>query len=223
MSGDRNDRLQLVLRIHLCLLLAVAVCVVIAVPAHSLAPRDDIVRLHVVANSDAPSDQALKDEVRREVVGLTAGWLAGIEEATCARRVLRENLSELQDGVESVVQGRYSASVRMGIHSFPDTSYGESVTLPEGRYWAVQVILGRGEGDNWWCVLFPTLCVIGPADDGEAELPRESVSSSPVRSAVGEFLSRLRADDYVSALWASLNPAGHFHPPVKWLSSSRAR
>lgn len=132
-------------------------------------PRD-VVRLHVVANSDSQEDQAVKLEVRDAVLKEAARWYgdaATMEEASsqlCAHlqtltQTARETLA--QEGMD------YSATAQMTEMYFPTRDYGE-FRLPAGRYRTLRVTLGTGEGKNWWCVVFPSLCL--PAADEESAL-----------------------------------------------------
>lgn len=120
-----------------------------------------LIRLHVVANSDDDADQSLKlcvrDEVLRRVTALTADCADRAE----AEAVLRENLPQLRLAAERTLADGGAAqqvAVRLCTESFPRRDY-DTFSLPAGDYLTLRVTLGRGEGHNWWCVAFPALCL----------------------------------------------------------------
>lgn len=122
----------------------------------------EIVRLHVIANSDTEADQALKLKVRDSVLAATDQALSKAENGFDAGKIAQENLSVMkQAALETIQKSGYSYSVKVeyGVFPFPVKSYG-SITLPAGDYNAVRVIIGEGKGHNWWCVMFPPLCFV---------------------------------------------------------------
>jgi stage II sporulation protein R len=122
-----------------------------------------MLRLHVVAHSDTEADQRLKLEVRDAVLRRCGDLLAGEHSLASARDMLAESLPELAQAGAQVVRTRqknYPVRVRMEYALFPATQY-EGFALPAGRYQALRVELGEAKGHNWWCVLFPSLCLVG--------------------------------------------------------------
>lgn len=120
-----------------------------------------VIRLHVIANSDSDADQQLKlavrDEVLREAEQIYPEG-ATLEEA---RTVLTENLSLLANAGQQVVEDwgkNYPVTAQLEECWFPTKEY-EDFTLPAGNYEALRVVIGEGEGQNWWCVAFPPLCL----------------------------------------------------------------
>ena len=127
---------------------------------------EGIVRLHVLANSDTVEDQALKLKVRDAVIEYMEKQ-DDLNSAGEARKYLSENLNRLEKIAEGVIASEgydYSARVRY----IPEKAYG-GITFPAGNYEALNITIGRGEGENWWCVLFPPLCLLeeGTATDDE--------------------------------------------------------
>ena len=121
---------------------------------------DKVVRLHVVANSDSEEDQALKLRVRDAILARTTALLEASEDRSEAEGLIRGQLLELEDiAVREITAAGYDYSVeaRLAELDFPTREY-ESFTLPAGNYLALQVVIGEGEGKNWWCVVFPPLC-----------------------------------------------------------------
>lgn len=132
----------------------------------SAAPADHVVRLHVIADSDLPEDQAIKLQVRDAVLTAAHTLLARCADADEAWRVLNDSLPGFLEAASRRLEELGCAddvSVQAGVFAFPDRDYG-GVTLPAGDYRALRVIIGSGQGRNWWCVLFPDLCL--PAEDG---------------------------------------------------------
>ena len=121
----------------------------------------NVVRLHVLANSDSDADQTLKLTVRDRVLGEAAPLLEGVDDRDAAWEVLARSLEQLaQAGAETVAEEGYSYPVTVSLEEtwFPTREY-EDFSLPAGNYTALRVVIGEGEGQNWWCVVFPPLCL----------------------------------------------------------------
>lgn len=126
-----------------------------------------MIRLHVIANSDSEEDQALKLKVRDAIVG----YMEGQPDLDSARRYIEENLSDIEAVSEEVIAEEgydYPARADLKVSYIPQKSY-EDLTLPAGNYEALKVTLGRGDGQNWWCVIFPQLCLIGDEQEETAD------------------------------------------------------
>ena len=129
--------------------------------AYSYNP-DNLVRLHIVAHSNDPVDQDLKLRVRDLIVGEYGGKLSRLETPAAAAEFLGERLSEIQNlaaGEGARAGFSYPVSATYGRFPFPTKAYGDLV-LPAGEYSALQVVIGEGQGQNWWCLLFPPLCFV---------------------------------------------------------------
>ena len=116
-----------------------------------------LVRLHVIADSDAAEEQAIKLEVRDAVLAYLTPVLEEAENQQQARQIIRDNLEGIAQAAFSAAQGR-QVSVTLSRESYPTREY-EGFTLPAGRYESLRVILGQGQGKNWGCVVFPPLCL----------------------------------------------------------------
>ncbi|VBB06208.1 stage ii sporulation protein r (spore ii r) [Lucifera butyrica] len=128
--------------------------------------RGQLIRLHIIANSDRNEDQKVKLQVRDAIVNYLTPRLKNVTDIATARRIVLENKAAILAAADEVLQrdGRpYQAKMQIGLFDFPIKSYGNLV-LPAGRYEAVRVLLGDGGGKNWWCVLFPPLCFIDTAN-----------------------------------------------------------
>lgn len=122
---------------------------------------EDVFRLHVIANSDSDEDQALKLRVRNAVLEASADIFGGAVSAADAKRLSEENLQlfEAAAAAEIAASGYdYPVRCEVGTVHFDRRVYG-SAELPEGDYSALRVIIGEGDGRNWWCVMFPALCL----------------------------------------------------------------
>ncbi len=140
----------------------------------------DVMRLHILANSDSNRDQQIKYKVRDAIVAYLTPQLEQINSPVQARQIIagnQEQLVKLADEVLSKEQAGYQADLQMGEFDFPIRSYG-TLLFPAGRYAAVKILLGQGSGQNWWCVLFPPLCFI---DGTHAEAV--TVAATPVEVA----------------------------------------
>ncbi|MCL2406819.1 MAG: stage II sporulation protein R [Defluviitaleaceae bacterium] len=117
---------------------------------------ESLIRLHVIAHSDSPVDQAQKFQVKEAVLEVLREYLTGDETVGEAREILERELDRLAD-IAAKITG-HDATAELAQIFFPSRSYGD-VTLPAGMYEAVQIHIGDGIGRNWWCVVFPPLCL----------------------------------------------------------------
>ena len=127
---------------------------------------EKVVRLHVLANSDSEEDQALKLQVRDVVLERAAAILEESADRREAESRLRGELLEFERiaAEEIAAQGYdYPVTVELENTEFPTKEY-DGFTLPAGEYLALRVIIGEGQGQNWWCVVFPPLCTAASAD-----------------------------------------------------------
>ena len=150
------------LTLELALLLALAVTLLWG--AWSLHRQDDLqekmIRLHVIANSDSDADQTLKLHVRDAVLCRAEDILRQSADMTEARARLRDSLPAIGDAAAQKLaeQGSgYAVSVSLEDTEFPHKTY-DGFALPAGEYLALRVVIGAGEGRNWWCVVYPPLC-----------------------------------------------------------------
>ena len=122
----------------------------------------EILRFHVIANSDSEEDQARKLMVRDEVVEYMKTLLDGAEDIEETKRRIEEHVEDIEYTAEQALKkagGEDSIHTELTECYFPRKSYGDC-TFPAGRYQALRVCIGKAEGKNWWCVLFPNLCFI---------------------------------------------------------------
>ena len=138
-----------------------ALCVSLCVGTWAQGRQRDIssslVRLHVIAASDETAEQELKLRVRDNVLEYLTPVLDKAESPEEAQRIINGELTSIKAAAEACAGGR-SVSVTLGQEYYPTREY-EGFTLPAGQYQSLRVILGEGKGHNWWCVVFPPLCV----------------------------------------------------------------
>lgn len=146
------------------ILLAAVALLQSAAPAKTvLASSEGVLRLHVIAASDSDADQSVKLQVRDAILPL----FQSAESYSDARAFLLSHGSEIQRTAEAVLRARgldYGVQLSLGTETFPDRVYGD-LLFPAGAYDALCVRLGPAEGHNWWCVLFPPLCIV--SENGE--------------------------------------------------------
>ena len=129
----------------------------------------ELIRLHVVAASDSEEDQAVKLLVRDAVVASLQDTVSDCENMDDAEEYLNEQLPEITTVANTVLRNCGShdvAVVTLETEEFPTRVY-ETFTLPAGVYRSLRITIGEGEGKNWWCVVFPTLCIGATAEDFE--------------------------------------------------------
>lgn len=132
--------------------------------------RSDVLRLHVIANSDSSVDQNLKLRLRDYILEEGKDIFDGSVNVENAVEKIEPKLSELEKSAETFVKNAgfdYDVKITLSNEYFTTRTY-ESVTLPAGKYLALRVVIGSGEGHNWWCVMFPPMCV--PAADKKDEI-----------------------------------------------------
>ena len=130
------------------------------------ALADRVVRLHILANSDSEEDQALKLQVRDRVLDRAAEILTESADRAAAEHALRAALPELESLAADEIALRgydYPVTAELADTAFPTREY-DGFALPAGRYLALRLVIGAGEGHNWWCVVFPPLCTTVSSD-----------------------------------------------------------
>lgn len=128
--------------------------------------KEDVVRLHILANSDSETDQEVKLKVRDALLETNASILSDDVTKENAKEHFRNSKEILLKTAEETLQKNgfnYDVKITLQEEYFNTRTYG-NLTFPAGQYTALKVVLGEGEGKNWWCVMFPPLCV--PAADG---------------------------------------------------------
>ncbi len=134
---------------------------------------DNIIRLHVIANSDTDTDQSLKLKVRDGIIEQLQDTIAGTSSAAGAEKLLASQEDNIKNSALDIISGNgynYPVNVSLEERYFPVRSYGDLI-FPAGNYKALCVEIGEAKGRNWWCVLFPSLCFV---DETYAVVPDSS-------------------------------------------------
>ena len=164
---------------------------------------DKVVRLHVLANSDSEEDQALKYRVRDAVLGRLTALMRTSEDRSQAEGIIRGQLLELEELARQEITAAgydYPVTAQLQELDFPTREY-ESFTLPAGEYLALQLVIGEGAGQNWWCVVFPPLCTAAAADVPASALAA-GFSEEEVRFITEEegYVLKFKALEWLEAL-----------------------
>ena len=133
---------------------------------------DEVIRLHVLANSDEDYDQQLKIKVEDGIVKMLENELHNSMSKDETRIILLQNLDKIEDKAKKIIEENgynYNVSAKITFDDFPTKQYGD-VVLPAGEYEALKVEIGEAKGKNWWCVMFPPLCFV---DASVKEVPKE--------------------------------------------------
>jgi len=200
------------IRVIIAAVVAAAALFCVVAASGQTALEGDVVRLHVLANSDGAADQAAKLLVRDALLAGYGDVLAAARDADEAARIVKEQLpgicglarqTLLDAGVDYPVTGSFTRS------RFPSKQYG-AATLPAGEYISLKLVIGEGAGQNWWCVLFPPLCV-GAERDLDKILDQSGMTDGEKELVLGEGAAvelRLRFLDLIAQWTGRKKPAG---------------
>ncbi len=143
---------------------------------------NSVFRLHVIANSDSKEDQDLKLKVRDELLSYMNGLSKNCSSKEEVIQMANSHREELKEIAEQVIQANgfdYEVDVQIGDATFPTKTYGD-ISLPAGNYDALKVKIGKANGQNWWCVMFPPLCFVdvssGIVPDSSKEELKENLN-----------------------------------------------
>lgn len=134
--------------------------------------REDVFRVHILANSDSEEDQALKLKVRDELQIYCLDMFKECESSYEAQALAQSSLNAIQTQVQNTVYENgydYCVSVEVAKEYFSTRDY-EDITLPAGQYKALVVKLGKAQGKNWWCCLYPTVCINAAAENSPSDV-----------------------------------------------------
>lgn len=167
------------------LLVVAAVCVIVGGKQYQQYKMTEeiaekIIRFHVLANSDTEEDQKLKLEVRDAIGAFMQPRLSNVTDIEDSRQIVRESIPDIEQKAEEVITENgytYTVSATLSNIDFPEKTYGP-YTFQAGNYEALEVVIGKGEGHNWWCVMYPNLCFFNSTYevvDEEAEKSLERI------------------------------------------------
>ncbi|HHV35849.1 MAG TPA: stage II sporulation protein R [Syntrophomonadaceae bacterium] len=199
---QRRNRIVL----FLCCLLITLLFIpfVLGIQAKKAFTTNNLVRLHVIANSDKQQDQEVKFIVRDQVVEVLREQLNGAKNYQDALKIISKNRAQLASVAKEAVAAAgfsYPVRVELGHFAFPARAYG-NVVMPQGEYEALRIVLGEGKGANWWCVLFPPLCFVDISGNaleynGESAIVRETLAQQGIECDENEVDLRFRLLDWM--------------------------
>lgn len=180
----------------------------LSVYAQAGTVRRQVVRLHVLAHSDTTADQVLKLRVRDAVVAASADWLGHTTDADTALALLKERLPQIKAVAEKTVRDAgydYPVQAEIDTTYFTTRQY-DTVTLPAGMYRAVRITIGEGRGQNWWCVVYPPLCM-GAATDRDTLLQTLGPQGQGLVTSDPRYEVRFKLVEWVESLLQLFRPA----------------
>lgn len=157
---------------------------------------DEIVRFHVIANSDSDADQALKMKIKEHVVTYLQETMGEATSVRQAKRIIQEKLPQItRVAKEKVIEEGYTYDVKAELANcyFPVKEYGD-LTFPAGEYEALRIQIGESRGRNWWCVMYPSLCFV---DSVYQVVPEESKEKLRMSLTEEEYSSLLDGGENV--------------------------
>lgn len=170
---------------------------------HQQAVADEIIRLHVIANSDEKEDQELKLKVKETIVTYLRGEMSRAENIDDARQVIRNHLPDIEEiAKEKIEREGYSYTVKTSLSEsyFPIKEYGDMI-FPAGEYEALRVQIGKSTGRNWWCVMYPTLCFVDSTYQIVPEESKEKLKESLSEEDYESLLCGGEDVTYHSKIW----------------------
>ena len=215
-------------------LVFVVLAILIAYSAEAYSGLSEIngkvIRLHVLANSDSLKDQQLKYKVRNKIITTFNEEFEDIIYKSESSNLIVEKLNQIRSEAEEIVKEEgcdYDVDVYYGNYKFPRKAY-EEIVLPEGYYDAVRIEIGKAEGSNWWCVMFPPLCFVDFGKNEEAPIlafeteerlrqvlteeeievikTKRGIENIKLKSKIFEFIEKGKVDKSASTYAASLSP-----------------
>jgi len=154
---------------------------------------DNVVRLHIIANSDDEEDQSVKLKIRDRLLNELSPELSGAKDVKESKKLIGKNLRKVEAIANDEIKKNnlnYTAYAYMGKSRFP-TKYYNNLAFPCGEYTALKVVLGKGEGHNWWCVMYPPLCIV----DGDTVMSGEN--SDMLKDSLSEESAEIISNDDV--------------------------
>lgn len=180
------------------LFLYISISAISYVNAVSSDIEESVFRLHVIANSDSKEDQNLKYKVRDNLIKYMNTICSDVKNKEEAINIAKNNLENFRKIAEETIKENgysYNTSVEIGNFSFPSKNYGD-ISLPAGYYDALKVKIGKAEGQNWWCVMFPPLCFVnvssGIVPDESKELIKQELNDEEYSIIINEDTSEIK-------------------------------
>ena len=195
-SNKKSNKMR-IFEAALLIALSAALCTGLWAEAQQRGLSRELVRLHVIAQSDSEADQLLKLRVRDKTLMWLSPLLDEAEDADDARRIITEQLPKLEEAARAEIAKSgldYDAQAVIENESYPTREYS-GFALPTGDYVSLKITLGEGEGKNWWCVVFPPLCMTA-AMEQEAFSQLSEETAELIRSEDGEYILKFHIIEF---------------------------
>lgn len=163
--------------------------------------RNNVIRLHILANSDSPEDQEIKLKVRDELLECGSELFSGKMNRENSEEILADNINDIQYIINGVLADNgfdYGCEIYLTDEYFETREY-EDFTMPAGEYRALKIILGEGGGHNWWCVMFPPLCLPAAKDNASIDAVFTDNSADIIANS-GKYEVRFRIIELIEEL-----------------------
>ena len=192
-----------------CVLLTFCFCAFMPVNGEQKIYQS-LIRLHVLPNSNSDKDQNLKLEVRDYILGDIAVLTQECENSAEASDKIQENLTVIETKAKDfITQKGYDYTVKAALSKelYPEKTYedinGDVFSFPSGKYNSLRIIIGEGSGDNWWCVLFPPLCLSGSKIEDELAVAGYSIEQINIlkKDKGGKYVIRFKILEILSSLF----------------------
>ncbi|WZY00146.1 stage II sporulation protein R [Bacillus sp. FSL W7-1360] len=175
---------------------------------HEEVSAEEAIRLRILADSDSIADQAVKREIRDEVNVEVTKWVDDLTDMKEAEAIMESRLDEIEEIVAAVLARRdleQTYTVSLEETQFPTKLYGNMV-YPAGIYKALLITLGEGQGENWWCVLFPPLCFVDMEHGEAVEQAEDTEETEELQEEVQqeEVETSFFFVDFFTSLWEQL-------------------
>ena len=158
--------------------LIIATYMIIGVKAEELVEiPDNAIRIRVIGNSDSEYDQEKKQEIRKEVQLYMQNLLKDAKNIEEARTIINDNLNNINKNIDSYltqIDYKKDYTINFGLNYFPEKEY-KGIKYKEGLYESLLITLGEGKGKNWWCVLFPPICLLEAEETETNEIEYKSL------------------------------------------------
>lgn len=166
---------------------------------------DKVFRVHILANSDSEEDQELKLCVRDAVIAESEELLCNVHDKSQAMSVISDNLDLLGDrALEVIAENGYDYDVRLSVtNMYFDTRYYDDITMPSGYYDALRIRIGKAEGKNWWCVMYPSLCLYS---EGKSDSLKDKMTNDEyaIISSDGKYEFRFKILEFFNDIFEKL-------------------
>lgn len=132
---------------------------------------EDSIRIRIVPNSNSKEDQKIKRKVKKGIQNTMYNLLKETKDSDNAEKIIKSNLSKIDNEVNEILKRQnynLDYNIKYGYNYFPEKNY-KGIKYEEGYYKSLLITLGEGKGDNWWCVLFPPLCLIEAEENTQVE------------------------------------------------------